>query len=73
MEEKFKIKTYGYCELAQLYFPNISKKSASVQLRTWIKLNEKLKNELYKAGFIPGKKILTPRQVILIINEIGEP
>lgn len=73
MEEKFKIKSYGYCELAQLYFPNISKKSASVQLRNWIQRNEKLKNELHNAGFMPGKKILTPRQVTLIINEIGEP
>jgi hypothetical protein len=40
MEEKFRIKSYGYGELAQLYFPNISKKSASAQLRRWIKLNE---------------------------------
>jgi hypothetical protein len=46
MDEKFKTKTYGHCELAQLYFPKISNKSASVELRTWFQLNEKLKNEL---------------------------
>jgi hypothetical protein len=40
MEEKFRIKSYGYGELAQLYFPNISKKSASAQLRRWIKLSD---------------------------------
>ncbi|MEZ4798197.1 MAG: DUF4248 domain-containing protein [Flavobacteriales bacterium] len=30
MEETFKIRAYGYSELAQLYFPHITKKSASV-------------------------------------------
>ena len=73
MEDKFKIRSYGYGELALLYFPNSSPKSASVQLRTWIRLNEKLKSELNETGFTPGKKILTPRQVELIVNEIGEP
>lgn len=73
MEDKFKIKSYGYGELALLYFPNNTPKSASVQLRTWIQLNEKLKSELSATGFTPGKKILTPKQVALITNFFGEP
>lgn len=73
MEDKFKIKSYGYGELALLYFPNNTPKSASVQLRTWIRLNEKLKNELKESGFATGKKILTPKQVEIIIKFIGEP
>lgn len=73
MEEKFKIRSYGYGELAQLYFPNNTPKSASVQLRTWIQLNEKLKSELSATGFTPGKKVLTPKQVELIVFYLGEP
>jgi hypothetical protein len=33
MEEKLRIKSYGFGELAQIYFPNISKKNDSAQLR----------------------------------------
>ncbi|MFN7326480.1 MAG: DUF4248 domain-containing protein [Chitinophagales bacterium] len=32
MEKEFIIRSYGYCELALLYFPNSNKKSASTQL-----------------------------------------
>jgi hypothetical protein len=35
-EETFKVRAYGFGELAQLYFPNITKKSAAEQLRNWI-------------------------------------
>jgi hypothetical protein len=45
MEEKFKLKSYGYCELAQLYFPNEIPKSASVQFRILILINKKIKSE----------------------------
>jgi hypothetical protein len=73
MEETFKIRAYGYSELAQLYFPHITKKSASVQLRRWILLNKKLSEELLQSEFKPGQKILTPRQVNTIINYLGIP
>jgi hypothetical protein len=32
-EETFKVRAYGYGELAQLYCPHVTKKSASAQLR----------------------------------------
>jgi hypothetical protein len=73
MEEKFKIKSYGYGELAQLYFPKASKRSASVQFRRWIVFNKKLENELLKNGFQPGLRLLTPKQVKLIVDYLGEP
>lgn len=73
MDEQFKIKSYGYGELAMLYFPNSTKKSASNQLRRWIKMNEKLKNKLMISGYKPGNKILTPKQVGIVISEIGLP
>jgi hypothetical protein len=73
MEEKFRIKSYGYGELAQLYFPNISKKSASAQLRRWIKLSETVLPMLKSHGYKPGIRLLTPAHVKVIVEEFGEP
>jgi len=73
MDGQFKIRSYGYGELAQQYFPTIAKKSASVQLRRWIKKNKKLEIDLIETGFIPGQKILTPKQVDLVISYLGYP
>ena len=73
MEEKFRIKSYGYGELAQLYFPNISKKSASAQLRRWIKLSENVLPILKSHGYKPGLRLLTPAHVKVIVDEFGEP
>lgn len=73
MEDKFKIKSYGYGELAQLYFPNISKKSASWQLTIWIKNSKNLTKNLRKLGKKPGQKILSPLQIEAIIKEFGIP
>ena len=73
MEEKFKIKSYGYGELAQLYFPNISKKSASAQLRRWIKSSETVLPLLKIHGYKTGLRLLTPAHVKVIVVEFGEP
>lgn len=73
MDGQFKIRSYGFGELAQLYFPCITKKSASVQLRRWIKKNKKLEIELFETEYKPGQKIITPKQVGLIIVHFGEP
>lgn len=73
MEKEFIIRSYGYCELALLYFPNSNKKSASTQLGRWMRQNEKLKMPLIELGYKPRKKILTPVQVKLIVELFGEP
>ena len=73
MEKEFVIRSYSYCELAMLYFPNSTKKSASAQLGRWIRGNEKLKSQLMDSGFTTGKKILTPRQVYILCQELGNP
>ena len=72
-EETFKVRAYGFGELAQLYFPNLSKRSASAQLRNWIKESLSLTAELQTAGFYFGKKILTPLMVKIIVDLFGEP
>ena len=73
MEKEFVIRSYSYCELAMLYFPNSTKKSASAQLGRWIKRSDKIKNQLSATGHSPRKKIFTPSQVKLIIENFGEP
>jgi hypothetical protein len=73
MEKEFVIRSYGYCELALLYFPNSNKRSASTQLGRWVRQNEKLKMQLLELGFKPRKKILTPSQVKLIVELLGAP
>jgi len=73
MDEQFMIISYGYGELALLYFPNGTKKSASTQLGRWVRQNNGLENRLAKFGYKPRKKILTPKQVELIIDFFGEP
>jgi len=73
MEKEFVIRSYSYCELAMLYFPNSNKRSASTQLGRWVRQNEKLKMQLLELGFKPRKKILTPSQVKLIVELLGAP
>jgi hypothetical protein len=73
MEKEFVIRSYGYCELAMLYFPNSTKKSASAQLGRWIRENEKLKMKLLELSYKPRKKLLSPNQVELIVGLFGNP
>lgn len=73
MEDTFKIRSYGFQELATLYLPHIQPKSASIRLRTWIERNPLLSDRLKQLGFIKGCLILTPEMVQEIIRVIGEP
>ena len=67
-DEKFVIKTYGKCELAMKYFPNLTPESAMKRFRNWLIINKRLKK-------LVSKKIryYTPKQVRSIIEEVGEP
>jgi hypothetical protein len=71
--ESFKVRAYGFGELAQLYFPTITKKSASAQLRRWIKFSKNIQQKLQDLDYEPGRRILTPAHVKVLIDEFGEP
>lgn len=64
---------YGLKELAALYFPNITPRSASTRLKKWIMTTPKLLERLEETNYKPTARILTPRQVTLILDEFGEP
>ena len=68
-----KITTYSFCELAGLYFPKASPTCAPKQLRRWINNNPQLKKSLTDSGYYEKQRYLTPRQVGLIFDLIGEP
>jgi hypothetical protein len=72
-EDIFKVRAYGFGELAQLYFTSITKKSASAQLRRWIKLSDTVLPMLKSFGYKPGNRLLTPAHVKVIVEEFGEP
>ena len=72
-EKEFKIRAYGFGELALLYSPNSTQKSANDKLYRWIKIKKSLSNALINEGFYPGLRNLTPRMVEIIVEGIGVP
>ena len=48
-------KVWGWGELALMYFPNISQKSATMQLLKWVRVSDELVGQLEKSGWHPGK------------------
>ena len=67
-DETFIIRAYGKSELAMMYFPDLTKETAMRKLRLWLSINPRLKKLI-------SKKIrsYTPKQVRLIVEELGEP
>lgn len=73
MNEKFELKTFGWQELAILYAPGLKPHSASKRLTKWIIVNKELYDRLIRSGWIKGAHILSPLQVGVIVEYLGEP
>ena len=72
--QTFQIRSYSLTELAQLYRPHLSPRSAARTLRNWIRRNPELQESLAATGFDPDTlRILTPLQVTIITTYLGEP
>lgn len=67
-DKPFTIKAYGKSELAMLYLPHLSKKTALRQLRTWLRAAPTLRYLLRKRG-----GYFTPKEVRKIVEIVGEP
>ena len=67
-DETFVIRAYGKSELAMMYFPDLTKEAAVRKLRFWLSINPRLRH-LINRNF----RNYTPKQVRLIVEEIGEP
>ena len=73
MEKQFEIRTYGFNELAQLYFPFISPSSASRKFSQWISSNERLMQSLSEQNWKKRSKYFTPKQVKVLIDHFDPP
>lgn len=60
-------------QLALLYFPSDTPRTASAHLMRWIRRNTKLSQALALAGYRCRDKYFSPRQVELIYEYLGEP
>lgn len=63
----------SFKQVACLYAPCSSPKSASKKLGVWIRKNKDLVDALVKAGWQPYRKVLTPKQVNIIVSFLGSP
>ena len=66
-------RSYGFKELAVLYFPNIAPASASIRLKAWIKDCPELLHALDETHYNLTARVLTPRQKALIEVAFGSP
>ena len=72
--QEFQIRSYSLTELAQLYRPHLSPRSAARTLRNWIRRNPELQESLAATGFDPDTiRTLTPLQVSIITTYLGDP
>ena len=54
-------KVWGWGELALMYFPNISQKSATMQLLKWIRVSDELVRSTGKIGLASWQEIPHPQ------------
>lgn len=71
--KEFEIKAYGKSELAMMYMPHLMPSSALRTLNNWIGRNHELQQALKHAGWTLKTHILTPLQVRIITEYLGEP
>lgn len=71
--KEFQIRTYGFGELAQLYFPHIAKQSASRMLSQWIHTSPQILQKLTETNWKKRSKYFTPKQVKVLIVHFDPP
>ncbi|MGN0874723.1 MAG: DUF4248 domain-containing protein [Akkermansia sp.] len=70
----FEIKSYDHTQLALLYRPHLSSKNALRTFKNWMARTPGLLEALIATGYKPKQqRTLTPRQVALIVEYLGEP
>jgi len=71
--ERFRIRCYSKTELGLLYTPHCRKEHAWRVMRNWIIRCQPLNEALLATGLTPSSRILSPRQVQIIVEHLGEP
>ena len=70
---KFEIQAYTKKELALLYFPSAEPHTAVNRLMSWVKRCKPLHMALIAQGYKKTSKWLSPREVALVVEHLGEP
>jgi len=73
MDKEFVIRAYTKKELALMYFPESSPRTAVNHLMAWIRRCTQLWGQLQSIGYETNSKTFTPRQVRAIVEQLGEP
>ena len=71
--DDFIIRAYTKKELALMYFPDSSPRTAVSHLMSWIHRCTPLWELLQATDYEPTCKTFTPRQVKAIVEQLGEP
>ena len=66
-------RSYGFAELAQLYYPDRGERSAVRLFREEMKATRGLWDAMLAVGYKPYCKVLTRGQVKTIVQFLGEP
>ena len=67
-DKAFEIRAYGKSELAMQYFPELTQEAAQKKLNNWLRINSRLRH-LINASI----KGYTPKEVRMIVEEVGKP
>ncbi|MBQ0056853.1 MAG: DUF4248 domain-containing protein [Bacteroidales bacterium] len=74
MSKTFEIRCYTKKELALMYFPDAASPHTAVNhLMAWVKRCPQLWKALEAAEYKGTSKWLTPKEVRLIVEHLGEP
>lgn len=71
--KQFRVQPYTKKELALLYFPDSTPRTAVSHLKAWIYHCEPLVRQLRLLDYRPSSKCFTPLQVKAITDHLGEP
>lgn len=63
----------SWTELALAYAPELSESAARRRLHEWLHISPELMARLQATGFRSRQRVLTPKQVKIIMEHLGEP
>ena len=69
----FRVRQYGHAELALAYCPHLVPHSAWRKLKGWLWKNPALREYFFLQTDLAGSRSFTPREVALIVEQLGEP
>ena len=73
-DNRFSVRQYGRTELALAYSPNLTPKGAWQKLKSWMMINPRLRRQFFDDGGGSSRmRSFTPKQVQMIVDELGEP